>query len=246
MGSAAKRARVCGVFVASCLLVAMVGCNDESSFPTGEPGSTSSSTSASTSTSTSTSSSTNVAQSLALSGTPPTAASVGTLYSFQPVISGANGTVGYSIENVPNWATFSTVTGALQGTPSAVNVGTYRNIVIRASNGREAAALPAFSVTVAQGTAAAPNGADSATLAWSPPVTDTDGNPLTDLAGFYIYYGTDSTQLNNLINDETGGTDTGNFTVTGLAPGTYYFEVAAYSALGVQSAPSNQVSVTIT
>jgi hypothetical protein len=136
----------------------------------------------------------------------------------------------------------------LQGTPSSTNVGVYHGIVIRASNGSQSAALPAFSVTVAvgNGAAAAPSGPGSVTLAWSPPISDTNGSPLSDLAGFYIYYGTDSSEPTNQINDETGGANDGSFTVSGLAPGTYYFQVSAYSALGVQSAPSNQVSVTIT
>jgi hypothetical protein len=219
-----------------CLLLALAGCD----------GWTSSSSSSGASTTNAASVGPGSAQSMSISGSPPTAVSVGTLYSFQPSISGAAGTVGYSVENIPSWATFSTVTGQLQGTPTSANVGIYRNIVIRASNGAESVALPAFSVTVGQGTAVATNGPGSATLAWSPPVNDTDGSPLSDLAGFYIYYGTDSSQLNNLINDETGGVNAGSFTITGLTPGTYYFQVSAYTALGVQSAPSNQVSVTIT
>lgn len=229
MGPVARVRSLCGLFAAACLLVALVGCND----------------SASSSTATSTAAGGSAA-SLTITGTPPTAASVGSLYSFQPAVADASGTVGYSIENIPSWASFSTVTGQLQGTPSSANVGVYHDIVIRASNGGQSAALPAFSVTVGNGTAAASDGPGSVTLAWSPPVSDTDGSPLSDLAGFYIYYGTDSSEPVNLINDETGGVDTGGFTVSGLAPGTYYFQVSAYTALGVQSAPSNQVSVTVT
>ena len=36
----------------------------------------------------------------------------------------------YSIANLPSWATFSTSTGRLTGTPAASNVGTYANIMI--------------------------------------------------------------------------------------------------------------------
>ncbi len=34
--------------------------------------------------------------------------------------------------------------------------------------------------------------AGDATLSWDPPTTNADGTPLTDLAGYRIYYGTSS------------------------------------------------------
>ena len=56
--------------------------------------------------------------------------------------------MGYSIQNKPAWAAFSTATGALQGTPSASSVGTYSNVLISASDAAGSASLPAFSITV--------------------------------------------------------------------------------------------------
>ncbi len=51
------------------------------------------------------------------------------------------------------WATFSSATGQLSGTPTAANVGSYANVVISVSDGKASAALAPFTITVA----AAPN-----------------------------------------------------------------------------------------
>ena len=85
----------------------------------------------------------------------------------------------------------------MQGTPTAADVGTYDNIVIRVGDGKTTASLPAFAVTVL----AVASG--SATLSWTPPTTNTDGSPLTNLAGYRVYWGpgagnyTSSVTLNN-------------------------------------------------
>jgi hypothetical protein len=85
-----------------------------------------------------------------ISGTPATTVQAGQQYSFQPLGSDADGDVlTYSITNRPTWATFSTTTGRLNGTPASTNVGTYSNIVVRVSDGRATASLPAFSLVVA-------------------------------------------------------------------------------------------------
>lgn len=78
----------------------------------------------------------------------------------------------------------------------------------------------------------------SATLTWSPPSTYADGTPLTDLAGFKVYYGT-APGVYQSIN--VGATD--SYEVTGLAVGqTYYFTVTAYDASGSESNYSDVIS----
>ena len=73
----------------------------------------------------------------------------GTAYSFTPSATDADGNpLTYSIANKPAWASFSTSTGRLSGTPAASNVGTYANIVISVSDGRASASLPAFAINV--------------------------------------------------------------------------------------------------
>jgi hypothetical protein len=174
-----------------------------------------------------------------ISGTPPTQVTAGQAYSFTPTASGPAGTtLSFSVQNMPPWATFSIATGTLSGTPSSSNVGTFSNIVISVSDGQASASLAGFSIQV---NAQAVNG--SATLSWVAPTTNTDGSPLTDLAGFVINYGTSATSLSQQIT-VSSATVTG-YTVTGLATGTWYFTVSAYTSVGTQSAPSNVASKTI-
>jgi hypothetical protein len=75
------------------------------------------------------------------------------------------------------------------------------------------------------------------------PTTNTDGTPLTDLAGFYVSYGTSAGALTQTITISSSSTT--GYTVQGLASGTWYFTVAAYTSVGTQSAPSNVASTTI-
>jgi hypothetical protein len=96
-------------------------------------------------------------QSPVISGTPIRTIQVAQTYSFQPSASDPDGDkLTYSITNRPTWATFSTTTGRLTGTPAAANVGAYSNIVIRVSDGRASASLAAFSISVTAAANSAP------------------------------------------------------------------------------------------
>jgi len=76
-------------------------------------------------------------------------------------------------------------------------------------------------------------------LAWDRPTTNADGSPLTDLAGYKIYYGTASGTYGYSI--DVGNVTT--YTLTGLAQGqTYYIAAAAYDTSSNQSGFSNEVS----
>jgi hypothetical protein len=173
-----------------------------------------------------------------ISGTPPTSVTAGTAYSFQPTASDPDGnTLTYSITNLPAWATFSTTTGRLQGTPAASQVGTYANIVITVSDGTATASLPAFSIAVL----AVATG--SATLSWTPPTTNTDGSPLTNLAAYRVHWGTTSGTYTSSVRIDNPGL--ASYVVEGLAPGTYYFVVTALSSTGAESQFSNVASKTI-
>ncbi|HEY3486361.1 MAG TPA: putative Ig domain-containing protein [Ilumatobacteraceae bacterium] len=71
-----------------------------------------------------------------ITGTPPTTATQGTLYTFTPTASDADGNaLTFSIANRPTWATFDATNGRLQGTPGAAHIRTYGNIVISVSDG---------------------------------------------------------------------------------------------------------------
>jgi large repetitive protein len=86
---------------------------------------------------------------LTISGNPATQVAAGKSYAFQPTTNATSGTaLTFSIQNKPSWATFSASTGALSGTPSTTQVGTYANIAIGVSSGTQSANLGAFSITV--------------------------------------------------------------------------------------------------
>jgi hypothetical protein len=174
-----------------------------------------------------------------ISGTPPTSARTGTAYSFTPTASDPNGNaLTFSVQNRPAWATFSTTTGRLSGTPAAANVGTYSNIVIGVSDGQASASLNPFAITVSDAPA---NG--SATLRWTAPTRNTDGSALTNLAGYRIFYGTSSGSMTQMIQVGNGGMT--SYVVSNLSPATYYFTVRAYNSGGAESSASNTASKTI-
>ena len=84
-----------------------------------------------------------------ITGTPSTKVQAGTAYSFQPAATDADGNaLTFAIANKPSWATFSTATGHLSGTPALGNVGTYANITISVSDGKTSVSLPSFSIQV--------------------------------------------------------------------------------------------------
>ena len=85
--------------------------------------------------------------------------------------------------------------------------------------------------------------AGTAALSWSVPAQNTDGTALTDLNGYRIVYGTSPSALSQSV--EVAGPSTTSRTITGLAPGTYFFAVAAVNASGVTSEPSNAVAMTV-
>ena len=84
-----------------------------------------------------------------ISGSPSTYVEAGLLYSFTPSTTQRNaGSLVYSIENRPSWASFDTTTGTISGTPSAAHVGTFSDVTILASDGENSSALPPFTISV--------------------------------------------------------------------------------------------------
>jgi hypothetical protein len=74
-------------------------------------------------------------------------------------------------------------------------------------------------------------------------VSNTDGSLVNNLSGYNIHYGTSAGQLTSEIS--VSGAATTSYVVTGLASGTYYFAVTAYSSAGTESTQSNVASKTI-
>lgn len=170
-----------------------------------------------------------------ISGTPLASVLAGQSYSFQPSASDINGdNLTFSISNRPAWASFDTTTGRLYGTPTSGDVGSYANIRITVSDGAASANLAAFTVTVTQ----VANG--TATISWLPPTQNTDGTPLTDLAGYRIHYGTSPSALTQVVEINNPGLT--SYMIQNLTPATWYFSLRAYSSDGVESEPSNTAS----
>jgi hypothetical protein len=169
-----------------------------------------------------------------------TGITVGTNYSFTPTASDSDGgKLAFSIQNPPSWASFDTTTGRLSGSPKITDTGTTLNIVITAADGTAKASLAAFSITVT----ATPVTPGTATVSWVAPTENVNGTPLTDLAGYNIYYGTNSASLNQKAAVSNAGATA--YTVNGLTSGTWYFAVTSYTAGGVESARSPPSSKTI-
>src|SRR5262245_66570328 len=89
--------------------------------------------------------------------------------------------------------------------------------------------------------AATPAPAAQVQLAWDAPVQD-NGAPFPNLAGYELYYGSQSGQYQTVVS--VGLLTT--YTVPNLSAGqTYYFVVTAYDIAGTESMVSNEVRVTL-
>jgi len=124
-----------------------------------------------------------------ITGTPGATATVGRSYSFRPVGSDPDGdTLTYSIQNMPSWASFSTTTGRLSGTPTSASVGASARITISVTdNEAPPVSLPSFTIQVSAQANRAPviSGTPGLSIAvgnaysFQPTASDPDGNSLS-------------------------------------------------------------------
>jgi hypothetical protein len=174
-----------------------------------------------------------------ISGKPAASVTANNYYTFQPTASDADGdTLSFSVTNKPVWASFSTKTGRLSGTPGNGDAGTFSNIVISASDGKAVASLRAFSIRV--DAAVVETGV---TIGWTAPSKRADGTPLSlsDINGYHIYYGASSGNYPNVVDVADGSTTT--TTISGIAPGTYYLVMTTYDVNGRESGFSAQSTI---
>lgn len=170
-----------------------------------------------------------------ISGTPVRTAIVGSPYAFRPSASDPDGgpqPLAFAIDSKPAWASFDDTTGTLYGTPTAA--GTHTGVVISVSDGRTSTKLPAFDIEVRSG------GTYSATVQWQAPTLNTDGTPVTGLAGYRVGYGTSPGNYTTTLN--VAGAKTTSAVVEGLGAGSYYFAVQAVTTAGGVSDFSSEVS----
>jgi hypothetical protein len=170
-----------------------------------------------------------------ISGSPPTTVDAGRAYSFSPSAEDADDDpLTFTVSNRPSWASFDSRTGRLAGTPAATDVGSFSGIGISVSDGRATDSLQAFTITVRAGTTS------SITLDWDPPTTNSDGTPLTDLAGYRLRYGTSPASLGQLV--DIPNSSLTSYVVDGLTPGVWYFVLRAYNRRGAEGLPSDLTS----
>jgi hypothetical protein len=141
----------------------------------------------------------------------------------------------FSVSNRPAWLSFSARTGVLTGTPGTGDVGVY-DPVITVSDGK-AQATDQARVTVAQAVAG------RATLSWRAPTQRVDGSPLTNLAGFRVYYGNSSNDLRYVIQVADPGAR--SRVIEDLTVGNWFFAATAYDDGGGESSRSSVASKTI-
>jgi hypothetical protein len=86
-----------------------------------------------------------------------------------------------------------------------------------------------------------PTWTGQATLTWTPPTTRTDGSPLTNLASYNIYAG----QAQPLAWLREVPVPASSTVITGLAAGTWLFEITSKDAAGFESEHSGTATVAI-
>ena len=170
-------------------------------------------------------------------GQPSTSVAAGQAYNFRPTATDSNGdTLTFTAANLPSWAALNQSTGAVTGTPTNSDVGTYSGITITVSDGTATAALAAFAITVTD------IGTGTATVSWTPPTQNTDGSALA-LGSYVILYGRSASMLDRSIT-VTNPSIT-RYVVDNLSSGTWYFAVSAVSSQGASSNASNVATKTI-
>jgi Putative Ig domain len=174
-----------------------------------------------------------------ISGSPSTSLVVDEEYEFRPSASDPDGDeLTFSVQNLPAWASFDSSTGRLIGTPGDADVGLFENIRISVSDGRASDSLSDFSIDVNQ------VAFGSVTVSWSPPTTNADGTPITDLAGYRIYYGRSADELESVAVVNNPGIT--RRVIDDLSPDTWFFAMTSINGSGLESARTQVGSVTIT
>jgi hypothetical protein len=88
-----------------------------------------------------------------------------------------------------------------------------------------------------------PTSSTVVTLGWVAPTQNSNGTPITGLAGYKIHYGTasqDYTQVVSISNPSLS-----RYVMDSLSSGTYYFAITAYNAQGIESPLSGEISTTL-
>ena len=88
-----------------------------------------------------------------------------------------------------------------------------------------------------------PASSSNVTFGWQAPTENSNGTPITNLAGYKIHYGTASQQYTQVV--EVSNPSLSRYVMDSLPSGTYYFAITAYNAQGIESALSGEVTTTL-
>jgi hypothetical protein len=83
----------------------------------------------------------------------------------------------------------------------------------------------------------------SVTLGWVAPTQNSNGSPITDLAGYKIHYGTASANYTKVV--AVSNPSISRYVLDSLEGGTYFFAITAYNSKGMESALSGEISATL-
>lgn len=175
-----------------------------------------------------------------ISGSAPSTATVGQLWTYLPAISDPDDDrLSVSASNLPGWLTLDTETGRLSGTPQVGDIRTWTEIGLTVSDGSATATLPVFSLTVVDQHA----GLGSVTLSWLPPTQNVDGSPIDSLSGYRLLYGQSPRDYTELVVIDNPGITT--YMIEGLTTGDWYFAIQTVDGEGLVSQPSAEARTRI-
>ena len=83
----------------------------------------------------------------------------------------------------------------------------------------------------------------SVTLGWVAPTQNSNGSPITDLAGYKIHYGTASENYTKVV--AVSNPSISRYVMDSLETGTYFFAITAYNSKGIESTLSGEISATL-
>jgi hypothetical protein len=187
-----------------------------------------------------------------ISGTPATSVTVGQVYRFRPTASDADGnTLTFSIANKPDWASFSSRTGEIVGTPFSNHTRTYSGIVISVRDGTSTVSLPAYSLVVRANSNRSPtiSGTPATTArvgtaySFQPTASDPEARPLTFTIRNRPAWATFSASTGRLSGTPTAAGTTSSIMIivsdgvssTSLSP---IFSIAVSAATATNTAPT--------
>jgi hypothetical protein len=114
-------------------------------------------------------------------------------------------------------------------------------LLVACHDNSSSSVTPAVQPSSAQESPQASN--HSVTLSWEAPTENSDGSALLNLKGYKIYYGNAPGALEHVV--DVGNASLTRYVMESLAAGTYYFAVASYNALGVESSLSPAIATAV-